>query len=119
MTQSLGVVDVIWNGVKFAAEKGANFKQGGLVNKAVYAGRQTFRSQEPMASVVSCSTPFLGSSSIEAILAPGEAELQFVCDTGQTYVIANAFIVEQIELTGGEGGKMKLTWNGNKAEELL
>ncbi len=119
MTQSLGVVDIIWNGVKFPAEKGATFKQGGLVNKTVYAGRQVFRSQEPMAAMVTATTPFLASTSIAAILAPGEAELQFKCDTGQTYVMPNAFIVDQIEITGGEGGKVKLTWNANEAEELV
>lgn len=119
MTQSLGVVSVTWNGVKFPAEKGATFKQGGLVNKTVYAGARAFRSQEPMASEVKCTTPFLASTSIAAILAPGEAELTFICDTGQTYVVSNAWIIEQIEITGGEGGKLTLTFNGNAAEELL
>jgi hypothetical protein len=119
MTQSLGVVNVTWAGVKFPAEKGASFKQGGLVNKAVMAGSQIFRSQEPMPSMVSCTTPFLASTSIAAILGTSEGELQFLCDTGQTYTITDAFIVEQIELTGGEGGKLKLTWNGSAAEEIL
>ncbi len=118
MTQSLGVVDFMWAGVKYPAEKGATFKQGGLVNKTVYAGRQAFNSQEPMAAEVKVSTPFLGSTSINAIMAAQPAELQFITDTGQTYVMANAYIVGQIEITGGEGGKMTITFNANEAEEL-
>lgn len=119
MTQSLGVVDFLWNGVKYPAEKGATFKQGGLINKTVYAGRQVFNSQEPMAAEVKVSTPYLAGTSIATIMAAQPAELQFVCDTGQTYVMPNAFIVGQVEITGGEGGKMTITFNANAAEELL
>lgn len=117
--QSLGVVNVSWNGVKFPCEKGATFRQGGLVNKAMTAGSQVFFNQEPMPSRVQCSTPFLSSTSIAKIKSPRTAELQFECDTGQRYVIANAFLVEQPEITGGEGGRMTLTWEGNEAEELM
>jgi len=119
MAQSLGVVEVVWAGVKFPCEKGAQFRQGGLVNKAVTAGAQVSRSQEMMASRVQCSTPFMTGMSIAAIRSVTEGELQFVCDTGQTFVIANAFLVDQPEITGGEGGKLTLTWEGGEAEELL
>jgi hypothetical protein len=119
MTQSLGVVDITWRGVKYPCEKGATFKQGGLVNKVVYAGRQTFRSQEPMASEVKFSTPLTGAMSLGAFSDGQEGELQFICDTGQTYVSPNAFVVGQVEITGGEGGKMTVTFNANTAEELL
>ena len=117
--QSLGVVNVSWNGVKFPCEKGATFRQGGLINKSVTAGSQVFYSREMMPSKVQCSTPYLSSTSIGAILAPATAELQFETDTGQTYVIAGAYIVDQIEITGGEGGRLTLTWEGGEAEELL
>ncbi len=118
MAQSLGVVEVVWAGVKFPTEKGATFRQGGLVNKAVTAGAQVSRSQEMMPSRVQCSTPFMTGMSIAAIRAVAEGELQLVCDTGQTFVIASAFLVDQPEITGGEGGKLTLTWEGGEAEEL-
>lgn len=119
MAQSLGVVEVVWAGVKFPCEKGASFRQGGLINKSVTAGAQVSRSQEMMPSKVQCSTPFMTGMSIEAILATPEGELQFQCDTGQTFVIASAFLVDQVEVSGGEGGKLTLTWEGGKAEELV
>ncbi|MDA8049963.1 MAG: phage tail tube protein [Rhodospirillales bacterium] len=119
MAQSLGVVDIIWAGQKLPIEKGATFKQGGLINKSVMAGRQVFYSQEMMPTEVKASTPLQGGQSMAAILAASPGELQFVCDTGQTYVVTGAFIVDQAEITGGEGGKMTLVWNGPAAEELI
>lgn len=117
--QSLGIVDITWNGVKLPIEKGATFKQGGLINKSVIAGRQVFYSQEWSAAAVKATTPLTKGQSIDAIINASPAELQFTCDTGQTFVMTSAFLTGQLEVTGGEGGKLTLTWEGDEAQELI
>jgi hypothetical protein len=48
-----------------------------------------------------------------------EGELQVICDTGQTYVFADAFLTDRPEMTSGEGGKIELKWAAGAPEELL
>jgi hypothetical protein len=118
MAQSLGIVDLIWNGVKIPVEKGATFTRGGGVNKTVVAGRQNFRSQDWMQSKVKASTPYVKGQSTSQFDPDLEAELQFKCDTGQTFIM-QAYIVDQVEITGGQGGKLNLVWEGGEAEEVM
>ena len=119
MAQSLGIVDLIWNGTKIPVEKGATFKQGGVIYKPVVAGQQVSYSGEMMASEVKATTPLMAGQSLLALIAVTSGQLQFLCDTGQTYVIENAFLTGQQEITGGEGGKITLMWAGPAASEVL
>ncbi|MHB1305376.1 MAG: phage tail tube protein [Acidiphilium sp.] len=119
MSQALGILSVSWGGTKYPCEDGSTFKQGGLVNETTTAGAQVFYSKKMMASEVSITTPYTAKTSIAAILAEKNRELQFICDTGQSYVSPNAWVVGQPEITGGKGGKLKITWNAPDAEELL
>lgn len=117
--QTLGIIDIIWKGTKIPTEKGATFKPGGLKNNTVLAGRQAHRSQEFVASEVKCTTVLKRNQSLTALLDTTEGELQVVCDTGQTYVMNDAFLIDKPDITAGEGGKVNLMWNAGEAEELL
>jgi hypothetical protein len=117
-TQVLGIVDITWNGVKLPVESGATFQRGGLRNTTVIAGRQTFRSQKMMQSKVSATIPFQAGQSMTDITGTSAGELQFSCDTGQNFVIPTAWLVEDPQLTTGDGGKLKLDWEGGEALEL-
>ena len=124
--QVLGIVDLVWNGVKLPIDKAGSFKQGGIVNKAMTAGRQVFNSQSYMASEVSASIPFRNGDSLAPYAGSVIAELQFVCDSGQTYSIPDAFVSGQPEISGGggggsggSGGSLKITWAGSAAVEII
>ena len=119
MAQTLGIIDIVWKGTKIPTEKGATFKPGGLKNNTVLAGRQAHRSQEFIASEIKATTVLRRGQSLLALLDMSEGELQVVCDTGQTYVMPDAFLVDKPDITGGEGGKVSLTWNAGEPEELL
>jgi len=40
------------------------------------------------------------------------------CDTGQVFVVPDMFRTEVPDVTGGEGGKIKITWNGSPGQEI-
>ncbi len=120
MTQVLGIVDIIWRGRNVPVEKGAKLRVGGIKNNAVTYGRKVGRAQEYQGSQITATTNLERGQSLGNLLDPGEGELQVLCDTGQTYVFNDAFLVDdRPEVTGGEGGKIELKWAASSPEELL
>lgn len=119
--QTLGIIDIIWNGVKIPVEKGTgSYTPGGMQNKPVVAGRQVFRSQEFVMSEAEITTVFKKGDSLLALVNPGvEGELQVQCDTGQTYTHSDAFIVDKPKITAGDGGKVVIKWNAGEPLELV
>lgn len=119
MAQVLGIVDIIWQGQNIAVEKGAKLKLGGIKNNKVVYGRRVDRAQEFMASEVKATTHLRRGQRLGSLVNLGEGELQLVCDTGQTFVFPDAFLEGEQEMTGGEGGKIELTWAAGDYEEVL
>jgi len=120
MTQVLGIVDIVWRGRQLSVEKGAKFRLGGIKNNAVTYGRKVGRAQEYQGSEVTATINLEKGQRWGNLWDPTEGELQIVCDTGQTFVIGDAFLTDDIpEITGGEGGKIELKWAGSSAEEIL
>ena len=120
MTQVLGIVDIVWRGRNIPVEKGAKIRTGGMKNNAVTYGRKVARAQEFQGSEVTATTNLEKGQRLTNLLNPGEGELQVICDTGQTFVIKDAFLEgDRPEATGGEGGKLELKWAGSSPEEIL
>lgn len=119
MTQVLGIIDIVWRGQNIPIEKGAKFKPGGLINNPVVYGRRVGRAQEFVGSEVEAVTTVERGQKFKERYGVGEGELQVQCDTGQIYVISDAFLIEQREMTGGEGGKVPLKWSGGEPEEIV
>ncbi|MBW9072231.1 phage tail tube protein [Agrobacterium deltaense] len=120
MTQVLGIVDIVWRGRSLPVEKGAKLRIGGIKNNAVTYGRKVGRAQEFQGSQVTATTNLEKGQRWGNLWDPGEGELQVLCDTGQTYVFNDAFLVDDIpEMTGGEGGKIELKWAASAPEEIL
>ena len=119
MAKVLGIVDIIWRGRNIPVEKGAKIKVGGIKNNVVTYGRKVARAQEFEGSEVTATTNLEQDQRYSSLWNEGEGELQVVCDTGQTYIIADAFLTDIPEITGGEGGKIELKWAGSAPEEVL
>lgn len=117
--QVLGIVDIVWRGRNILVEKGAKIKVGGIKNNAVTYGRGVSRAQEFEGSEVTATTHLEKGQRYGSLWTAEEGELQVVCDTGQTYIIADAFLTDIPEITGGEGGKIELKWAGSAPEEVL
>jgi hypothetical protein len=117
--QTLGIIDIVWKGRKLAAEKGSKVKLGGLKNNAVPFGRQVGRAQEFEPSEVTATIPLKKGERVADIFSMDEGELQVLCDTGQTFVAPDAFIMNRPEMTGGEGGKIEVKWSCGEMEEII
>lgn len=118
MAQVLGIVDIVWRGRNLKVEKGAKFKLGGIKNNPVTYGRSVGRAQEFVGTEVSATCNLEKGQSWGATWDANEGELQVVCDTGQTYVMDDAFLTEIPDITGGEGGKYELQWSSSDWEQI-
>lgn len=119
MTQVLGIIDIVWRGRNIPVEKGAKIRIGGIKNNAVTYGRKVGRAQEYQGSEVTATTNLEKGQRLTNLLDPGEGELQVICDTGQTFVMKDAFLDgDRPEATGGEGGKIELKWAASTPEEI-
>lgn len=118
MAQVLGIVDIVWQGRNIPVEKGAKLKLGGIKNNAVVYGRKVGRAQEFAPSEIEATTVLERGQKVKELYGVGEGELQVQCDTGQTYTFPDAFLTDQREMTGGEGGKVPLKWSAGDYEEI-
>lgn len=119
MAQVLGIVDIVWKGRNIPVEKGAKLKLGGIANNPVVYGRKVGRAGEYKQSEIEAVTAFERGQRISELYTSEEGELQVVCDTGQSFVFPDAFLTDQRELTGGEGGKIPLKWAAGDYEEIV
>jgi hypothetical protein len=118
--QTLGIIDIVWKGQKIPVEKGAKIRIGGLKANPVMSGRRVGYAHEWQNSEVTATTHLQRGQSFKTLYSAGEGELQVLCDTGQTYIMADAFLVDdRPEITGGEGGKIELKWAAGEPEEQL
>lgn len=119
MPQTVGVVQIFWKGEEIPVETGATYKPAGLSQKPVTYGRRVARADEFMGGECTATTNLERGQSLGELLGRGEGELQVLLDTGQTFVHPDAFLSGDIPtLTGGEGGKIPLTWSFGEGEEL-
>lgn len=118
MAQVLGIVDILWQGRNIPVEKGAKLKLGGITNNAVVYGQRVGRAQEFKGSEVEAVTALERGQKFKELYGVGAGELQVQCDTGQTFTFPDAFLTDQRELTGGEGGKIPLKWSAGDYEEI-
>jgi len=116
---SLGIVDIVWGGVKLSVATGATLSPGGIVGKSVVAGRQVTEAGEFMPMKASASFPLTQGMSIAALRALNGSEMQFKCDSGQTYTSPSAFIEGDISIKGGAGNNVSVKWTGQEAVELI
>lgn len=120
MTQVIGIVDIIWRGRNIPVEAGASLRIGGIKNNAITYGRKVARAQEYQGSEITATTHIEKGQRWGDLWSPEEGELQLICDTGQTFVFSDAFLVDDIPsiASGSDGGKVELKWAASTPEEL-
>ncbi|OYV40415.1 MAG: hypothetical protein B7Z80_04630 [Rhodospirillales bacterium 20-64-7] len=119
MAQTLGIVNLIWGGQKFAVANGATFKPGGLVAKRVVHGNKVDYANEGTASEISASFPLPNGMSIVGLKALSGSEAQFQCDSGQTFIITEATLDGDVAVKGGAGNNVSIKLFGAEAQELV
>ncbi len=119
MPQFLGRATIRANGQVIETAKGASLDLGGTKRNPVIPGRVVGWAEETVAAMVECETSLRAGMSMEALRNLAGVTVIFECDTGQRYVINDAFLTDTPTMKDGEGGNVTLKFAGPAAEEVL
>lgn len=119
MPQFLGRATIRANGQVIETAKGATLDIGGTKANPVTVGRVVGWSEETVPAMVECETSLRPGMSVQALLRLRGITVIFECDTGQRYVLNDAFLTDTPTLKDGEGGNVTLKFAGPQAEEVL
>lgn len=116
--QRLGKAFVKSNGSLFESLPGAKIDIGGVTRNPVVGSNSVHGYAEQVKeATVECEISFGPDTRLVEIAAMSDVTINFECDTGQVYVVRNAWLVEPPVLTEGEGGKVPLKFAGPPADE--
>ena len=118
MAQQLtGIAFVKVDGELLQSKPGAKINLGGFKNTPQTGHRVYGFTQEVVAAELECTLVHSFSTPVEDLRSKTDSVVQFETDTGKTYQINGAFIMETLELTDGEG-ELTLKFAGDPAIEL-
>ncbi|TXH32524.1 MAG: phage tail protein [Rhodospirillaceae bacterium] len=116
--QFLGRATVRWNGNVIETNSGASLDIGGVGRDTIITGTRVGFAEKTMPAILSCETSLEPDMSLDELRNIDDATVQFECDTGQTYVIRNAFLTDTPVVKDGAGGNVTLNFSGPPAEEI-
>lgn len=119
MPQFLGRATIRANGQVIETAKGAALDLGGTKRNPVTAGKIVGYAEETVPATLECETVLARGQSLEWLRNLTDATVIYEADTGQRYVIRDAFTTDAISLKDGEGGNVALKMAGPGAEEVL
>ncbi len=112
-----GQTTITADGAQLPTEGKSSIEVGGPVRTAVEADNKAgFFTTATKPSKVECTVLIGAGTSLVALQAIENATIVFECDTGQTYIISNAYVADAVS---GSEGKAKVTLQGPPAEEEL
>lgn len=118
MSKRLGKVFIKLDGELLESMGGATLDLGGVERPAVEGDNDVLGYYEkPKASKCDCKIALGPNTSLGKIKDITDATLTFECDTGQTYIVRNAWVSETLELSSGNGGEVKVVLMGPAAVE--
>jgi hypothetical protein len=120
ISQSLGIITLIWGGQTLNVDKSSSFSPGGPIDKMVMNGNQiTYSTDQVTPSMVDAKFVLQKGQSITALKALNGSEMQIECDSGQTFTIASARLTKDIKITGGATNNCSASWGGTPATEVI
>lgn len=118
MGQVLGRAFIKAGGELLRTESGAKIDLGGIVRTAVMGAAGVHGYAEKIKeATLECEVVLAAGDSLEKFRKMTDITVTFECDSGQVYVIRNAWCQDPPVITEGEGGKIPLKFIGPQAEE--
>lgn len=115
MAQVTGIVTVKVDGDMVRSKAGASIDLGGY-ERTTQKGHSIYGySEELMPSIVSFTLAHVGKDDLIGLQSKVDSTLQFDTDTGDSYIVRNAFSSKTAVLTGGEGD-VAFEYMGHPAE---
>lgn len=110
-----GIVRVKLDSDLVRSKSGASLEIGGFNRKAQKGHKVYGHTDEVMESVCTFVIFHAGGDDLRGIANKIDSTLEFETDTGDTYMIPNAFCTKPPKLTGGDG-EVELEFAGDPAE---
>ena len=114
MAQVTGIVKIFLNGQMQRSHEGAKLSLGGVERTAVMSHSLDGYSEKPVPATLTFELSHMADTDLNELADMVDATARFECDTGVTYLVANAFVTKPPELTGGEG-KVAVEMQGDPA----
>lgn len=107
------------DGLLLATMPGAKIDIGGKARASVVGASEIHGYGETIKpSTLECEISLGQGMSLEGLRNITAATVTYEADTGQTWVIRDAFVSETLNITAGDGGKVALKFEGQPAEEM-
>jgi len=116
-SQTIGILTLSWLGQSLDTKKGGRLRLASMANRTQVAGRKVLRSQQ-FREGMARATVFIEAGASLSQFNPGDAgELQVQADTGQTWTMPSAYILDAPEMQ--DDGSAEITWNFGTQQELI
>jgi len=118
MGQIFGRATITIHGQVINSAPSASLDPGGVTRESETSDQKTSYVESLRPAMVKCKVPLGRGESLARLNDVTNATIQFQCDTGQTYVLANAWRVGTLELTGGTNAGVDLEFHADRAVEV-
>jgi len=119
VSQRLGKAFIKTNGALLETLPGAKINLGGIKRTPVKGANSVHGySEEIETGKVECEISVSKDTKLIDYGKMSNVSITFECDTGQTFVIKNAFLTDPPEATAQEGGKVPLKFEGDPADQV-
>lgn len=116
MAQLTGIAFIKVDGVMLQSKPGAKLKLGGKKREPKVGHKVYGFTESVEASELDCTIFHSAATDVEAFRNAVASVILFETDTGVTYQVSNAFLMETPELSDGEG-ELSLKFSGEPAEQ--
>lgn len=118
MAQVLGRATIKYDGKTLLTDKGAKLNTGGVNRKPIVGDIVHGYAEEAKEPTLDCVISVTKETSLLDLNKIINATVTFEADTGQTWIIKDAWVVDPTEVTSGEGGKVPVKFAGMSCEEM-
>lgn len=118
MSQVFGRATITVNGQVINSKPGASFDPGGVTRSTQTSDQQSDYAESLRPAKVMCEINFNEGVSAADLSDVSGATVQFIADTGQNYVLSNAWRVGELEVSGGDNGGARLEFHANRSVEV-
>jgi hypothetical protein len=117
MRHSIAYIKV--DGALLATLPGPKLDLGGRARTSVVGDNALLGYTEQLKpAMLECEISLGQGMSLAQLQKISGATVTYEADTGQTWVIRDAFVTETLNVTGGDNGKVALKFEGGPAEEM-
>jgi hypothetical protein len=116
--QMLGKAFIKIDGRLLKTKEGAKLNVGGVEREPVIGNEVHGYTEKAVAPFIECSINVDGQINLAELGKITDATVTFEADTGQTWVLRNAWIEKPAELTANAGGEVGMKFFGISCEQL-